>query len=208
MWSLNSYSWVDPYGNRVFKSFSRWFTQYFSRKRNGIRDWPSSGHTTYLYFSLRNVYGRTLRANVLVKGIIYKYVIRTSISPWGAPNLFVINKDGPLHIFINYRQLNQLTIKNKYPIARIYYFFDKHICASYFSKIDLHFGYHQLRVKENDILKMDFKTQYDHYEFLFRSFVLMYAPTIFMELINRVFTQYLNMFLNVFIDDKFYLLEE
>ncbi|WMV41642.1 hypothetical protein MTR67_035027 [Solanum verrucosum] len=121
------------------------------------------------------------------KDFLDKVFIRPSILPWGAPVLFVRKKDGSLRIYIDYRQLSKVTIKNKYPIPRIDNLFDRLQGASYFSKINLWSGYHQLRVKENDIPKMAFRTRYDHYEFLVMSFRLTNALTKLMDLLNRFF---------------------
>ncbi|WMV18675.1 hypothetical protein MTR67_012060 [Solanum verrucosum] len=103
--------------------------------------------------------------------------------------------DSVLHMCIDYRQLNKVTIKNKYSIPRIDDLFDQLQGESYFSKIDLRSGYHQLRVKEGDIPKMAFQTRYGHYEFFVMSLGLTNAPTTFMDLMNRVFRQYLALFL-------------
>ncbi|KAH0722292.1 hypothetical protein KY290_004974 [Solanum tuberosum] len=115
--------------------------------------------------------------------------------------LFVRKKDGSLKMCINYRQLNKVTIKNKYPLSRIDDLFDQLLGASYFSKIDLRSGYRQLRVKGVDIPKTAFRTRYRHCEFLVMSFGLTNALAAFMNLMNIVFRQYLDMFVIVFIDD-------
>ena len=86
-----------------------------------------------------------------LKDLLNKGFIRPSISPWGAPVLFVKKKDGSLRMCIDYRQLNKVTIKNKYPIPKIDDMFDQHQGASHFSKIDLRSGYHHLRIKDRDI---------------------------------------------------------
>ena len=101
----------------------------------------------------------------------------------------------------DYRQLNKVTIKNKYPIPRIDDLFDQLKGVSHFSKIDLRLGYHQLRVTDGDFSKNSFSTRYGHYEFVVMSFELIYAPTTFMDLMNRVFKQYLDLFVIIFIDD-------
>ncbi|GJR56611.1 putative reverse transcriptase domain-containing protein [Tanacetum coccineum] len=115
-----------------------------------------------------------------------KGFIRPSSSPWGAPVLFVKKKDGSFRMCIDYRELNKLTVKNRYPLPRIDDLFDQLQGSSIYSKIDLRSGYHQLRVREQDIPKTAFRTRYSHYEFQVIPFGLTNAPTVFMDLVNRV----------------------
>nr|CAD1842324.1 unnamed protein product [Ananas comosus var. bracteatus] len=127
--------------------------------------------------------------------------VRPSVSPWGAPVLFVKKKDGSLRLCVDYRELNKVTIKNKYPLPRIDDLFDQLQGSYVFSKIDLQSGYHQLRVRAEDVPKTAFRTRYGHYEFTVMPFGLTNAPVAFMDLTNRVFKPFLDRFVVVFIDD-------
>ena len=142
---------------------------------------------------------RELKAQL--EELLNKGFIRQSISPWGAPALFVKNKDGSLRLCIDYWQLNRVTIRNQYPLPRIDELFDQLQGSRLYSKIDLRLGYHQLKVQESDVPKTSFRTRYGHYEFLVMQFGLTNAPAAFMDLMNRVFQPYLNRFIIIFIDD-------
>nr|GEX35302.1 putative reverse transcriptase domain-containing protein [Tanacetum cinerariifolium] len=130
-----------------------------------------------------------------------KGFIRPSSSPWGAPVLFVKKKDGSFRICIDYRELNKLTVKNRYPLPRIDNLFDQLQGSSVYSKIDLRSSFHQLRVREQDVPKTTFRTRYGHYEFQVMPFGLTNIPAVFMDLMNWVCKPYLDKFVIVFIDD-------
>ncbi|GKB59599.1 putative reverse transcriptase domain-containing protein, partial [Tanacetum coccineum] len=115
-----------------------------------------------------------------------KGFIRPSFSPWGAPVLFVKKKDGSFRMCIDYRELNKFIVKNRYPLLRIDDLFDQLQGLRVYSKIDLRFGYHQLRVWEEDIPNIAFRIRYGHYEFQMMLFGLTNAPAIFMDMMNRV----------------------
>ncbi|GJX08692.1 putative nucleotidyltransferase, ribonuclease H [Tanacetum coccineum] len=133
-----------------------------------------------------------------LKELQEKGFIRPSSSPWGAPVLFVKKKDGSFRMCIDYRELNKQTVKNRYPLPRIDDLFDQLQGSWYFSKNRS--GYHQLRVREEDIPKTAFRTRYRHFEFTVMLFGLTNAPAVFMDLMNRVCRPYLNKFVIVFID--------
>ncbi|RVW78907.1 Retrovirus-related Pol polyprotein from transposon 17.6 [Vitis vinifera] len=139
---------------------------------------------------------------IQLQELLDKGFIRPSVSPWGALVLFVKKNYGSMRLCIDYKELNKVIVRNKYPLPRIDDLFDQLQGACVFSKIDIWSGYHQLRVRSEDIPKTAFRTSYGHYEFLVMSFGLTNAPTAFMALImNRVFKPYLDQFFVVFIDD-------
>jgi hypothetical protein len=136
-----------------------------------------------------------------IEELLEKCFIRPSSSPWGAPILFVNKKDGSSRMCVDYRSLNEVTIKNKYPLPQIEDLFDQTSGAIVFSKIDLRSSYRQLKIRTKDIPKTAFTTRYGLYEFLVMSFGLTNAPAYFMNLMNKVFMEYLDQFMVVFIDD-------
>ena len=126
---------------------------------------------------------------------------RSSTSPWGALVLLSKKKDKSLWLCIDYRQLNRVTIKNRYPLPRIDDLFDQLKGAQVYSKVDLHTSYHRLRVREADIPKTTFRTRYGNLEFTLMPFELTNSLTAFMDLMNRVFQPSLDRFVVVFEDD-------
>jgi hypothetical protein len=133
---------------------------------------------------------------VLIKGLI-----RPSSSKWGCPTLFMKKKDNSLRMCVDYRPLNVVTIKNKYPLPRIDILFDQLSKVKVFSKIDLRLGYYQIKIRPQDIPKIAFSTKYGLYKYLVMSFGLTNAPANFIYLMNLVFMPELDKFVIVFIDD-------
>ncbi|KAL0347942.1 UNVERIFIED_CONTAM: Transposon Ty3-G Gag-Pol polyprotein [Sesamum angustifolium] len=133
--------------------------------------------------------------------LLDKGFIRPSISPWGALVLFVKKKNGSMRLCVDYRQLNRITIKNKYPLPRIDDLLDRLKSATVLFKIDLRSEYWQLRIEERSIPKIAFRTRYGHYEFVVMPFGLTNAPAAFMSLMNKTLQPFLDQFVIVFIDD-------
>ena len=119
----------------------------------------------------------------------------------GSPIIFVDKRDGTTRLCVDYRKLNDVTIKNKYPLPKIEDLFDQMNGARVFSKIDLRTGYHQLKIRETDIPKTAFTTRYGLFEYTVMSFGLTNAPAYFMNLMNKIFMEYLDKFVVVFLDD-------
>ena len=138
---------------------------------------------------------------VQLQELLDKGFIRPSTSPWGAPVLIAKKRGKTLRLCIDYRQLNRVTLKNRYPLPRIDDLFDQLRGARVYCKIDLRTGYHQLRVRETDIPKTAFRTRYGHFEFTVMPFGLTNAPAAFMDLMHRVFQPNLDQFVVVFVDD-------
>jgi hypothetical protein len=130
-----------------------------------------------------------------------KRFIQESISPWGSPVKFVDKRDGGRRMCGDFRNLHNVTIKNKYPLPRIQDLFDQVHGAGVFSKIDLRSGYHQIKIKPEDVTKTAFVSRYGHHKYLVVPFGLTNAPAIFMNLMNKIFMPYLDKFVIVFIDD-------
>ena len=138
---------------------------------------------------------------VQLQELLDKGFIRPSTSPWGALVLFAKKKDKTLRLCIDYRQLNKVTIKNRYPLPRIDDLFDQLRGARVYSKIDLRTGYHHLRVRDTNIPKTAFRMRYGHFEFMVMPFGLTNAPAAFMDLMHRIFQPYLYQFVVVFVDN-------
>jgi hypothetical protein len=126
---------------------------------------------------------------------------RPSSSLWGCPALFVKKKDQSLRLCVDYRPLNAVTVKNKYLLPHIDILFDQLAVARVFSKVDLHSGYHQIRIYSEDVPKTAFSTRYGLYKYLVMLFGLINAPAHFMYLMNSIFMPELDKFVVVFIDD-------
>lgn len=136
-----------------------------------------------------------------VKELLALGFIEPSTSPYGAPVLFVLKKDGSLRMCIDYRALNKITVKNKYPLPRIDDLLDKLSGCSHFSSIDLRSGYYQLRISPEDIPKTAFRTPIGHYQFKVLCFGLTNAPAAFQAAMNNVLREYLHDFVVVYLDD-------
>ena len=136
-----------------------------------------------------------------LKDLTDKGYIQPSVSPFGAPVLFVPKKDGGMRMCVDYRALNRVTVHNRYPLPRIDELLDRLLGAKLFTKIDLRSGYHQIRVHPEDVPKTAFRTRYGHFEFLILPFGLTNAPATFMNLMHSIFREQLDDFVIIFLDD-------
>jgi hypothetical protein len=143
------------------------------------------------------------KLKVQLNELLDKGYIHPSSSPWGCPALFVKKKDQSLRLCVDYQPLNAITVKNKYPLPRIDILFDQLVGAKVFSEVDLHSGYHQIKIRLEDVPRTVFSIRYGLYEYLVMSFGLTNAPAHFMYLMNSVFMSELDKFVMVFIDDNF-----
>ncbi|XP_070669147.1 uncharacterized protein [Malus domestica] len=159
---------------------------------------PGTNHISLTPYRMAPTELRELK--VQLQELVDKGFIQPSTSPSGGPILFVRKKDGTLRLCIDYKQLNQVTIKNRYPLPRIDDLFDQLRGACVFSKIDLRSGYYQLKIRSKDVPKTAFRTRYGHYEFLVMPFRLTNTPTAFMDLMNRVFQPYLDRWIELLSD--------
>ena len=141
------------------------------------------------------------KLRVQLQELLNKRFIRPSTSPWGASVLVAKKRGKTLRLCIDYRQLNGVTIQNRYPLPRIDELFDQLRGVRVYSKINLRAGYHQLRVRETDITKTTFRTRYGHFESAVMPFGLMNALATFTDLMLRVLQPYLDQFVVVFVDD-------
>jgi len=129
-----------------------------------------------------------------VEELLEKQFIRPSVSSWGAPVLLVEKKDGSSQLCVDYRQLNKLTIKNKYPFSKIDDLINQLNGTIVFSTIDLSSGYHQILVKAEDVQKTTFRSRYGHNEYVVITFGVTNDPALFMDYMNRIFHPFLDKF--------------
>ena len=156
---------------------------------------------TVYFSSVEEVEFLTTKQQKQLEDLLDKKFVRPSVSPWRAPVLLVKKKDGSMRLCIDYRQLNKVTIKNRYSLLRIDDLMDQLVGARVFSKIDLRSGYHQIKVKDEDMQMTAFRTRYGHYAYLVMPFGVTNAPGVFMESMNHIFHAYLDRFVVVSIDD-------
>jgi hypothetical protein len=191
----------NTHGMRISRCYSRRSIRNASWERHWFQDWVAAWYCSCHQDSIQNIIRRVGRIKDPVEGFACKGYIRPNSSLWGCPALFLKKKDEALHLCVDYRPLNAVTIKNKCPLPYIDILFDQLAGAQVFSKIDLHSGYHQIKIHVKDIPKTAFSMRYGLYEYLVMSFLLTNAPTHFMYIMNSVFMPEVDKFVLVFIDD-------
>nr|GFA24604.1 putative reverse transcriptase domain-containing protein [Tanacetum cinerariifolium] len=164
-------------------------------------DWLTKHRATIVFHTKSVIFGDLDKPDFVYQDSQLGLLASIMDTSSDGPSLETHPVDGSMRLCIDYRELNRVTIRNRYPLPRIEDLFDQLQGAKFFSKIDLRSGYHQLRVKNQDILKTAFRTRYGHYEFLVMPFGLTNAPVVFMDLMNRIFHEYLDKFVIVFIED-------
>jgi hypothetical protein len=167
-----------------------------SGKSHRVEDQIAARYSSYSQESIE-----LAELKIQLKDLLDKCYIYPSSSPWGYPALFMKKKDEALRLCVDYRPLNVITIRNKYPLPRIDLLFDQLAGAQVFTKIDLHSEYHQIQIHVKDISKTTFSTRYSLYEYLVISFGLTNVPAHFMYLMNSIFMKEMDKFVMVFIDD-------
>ena len=138
---------------------------------------------------------------IYIKANLASGFIRPSKSPTGTPILFVRKKDGSLCLCVDYRELNNLTIKNRYPLPLIGKSLDRLSCAKRFTQLDLTNAYHRMRIREGDEWKTAFRTRYGHFEYQVMPFGLSNAPASFQGYVNKILAEKLDVFVIVYLDD-------
>lgn len=197
---------VDPAAQRLLAQFADVFPEELPKELPPSRavDFQielEPGHTPPSRPTYRLTSEELAELKTTIEDLLSRGFIQPSVSPYGAPILFVKKKDGSRRMVIDYRGLNKITIKNKYPLPRIDEMFDQIAGATIFSRLDLMSGYHQLLITPSDTHKTAFRTRYGHYEFKVLPFGLTNAPATFMRLMNDIFRSLLDVCVLVYLDD-------